>query len=244
LSEAPRYPRFLPVGDTALSVEFGDAVASELNEAVVGLDIAVAAAELDGILETVPSYRSLLICYEPLETSFPRLVTEIQQLLADGLPAAGVLGANWTVPVIFDPPFADDLPDIAQRQGLTREAAIGLLTSADMPVYAVGFVPGMPYLGGIPPELHVSRREVPRPQVPVGAILIGGAQGAILPVPVPSGWHIVGRTPLRPFEPDRPDPFLFRTGDHVRFRRVGITEFDHLSSLASEALLPLVRNSR
>jgi inhibitor of KinA len=192
----------------------------------------------------VPSYRSLLVCYEPLEIPFPRLVDEVKCLLARGLPAGGGMGADWVVPMICDPPFADDLPEVTHLNGLTQEAAIGLLMGANFQVYAVGFMPGLPYLGGLPQELHISRRETPRALVPAGTILIGGMQAAIMSIPAPTAWHIVGRTPLRPFEPERADPFLFRAGDHVRFRRIGEEEFQHLAGLATDALLPLVRASR
>jgi KipI family sensor histidine kinase inhibitor len=244
LPQAQIYPRFLPVGDAALTVEFGDAITPELNEAVVGLDIALAASELDGIIETVPSYRSLLICYDPLEISLPQLVAELRRLLASGPPMRGSVRTDWTVPVVYDPPYADDLPEVAQRLGLTEEAVIALHTGADFQVYTVGFAPGLPYLGGLPPALYISRREIPRSQVPVGAIMIGGMQAVIVSIPLPTGWYVLGRTPLRPFEPEREDPFLFRAGDHVRFRRIGAAEFERLANLDSDALLRQVTVSR
>jgi KipI family sensor histidine kinase inhibitor len=244
LSQAPSYPRFLPVGDTAMTVEFGDAIAPELNEAVVGLDIALAASELEGIIETVPSYRSLLICYEPLEISFPQLVAELHRLLTSGAPVKGSGTSDWIVPVVYDPPYADDLSEVATRLGLTEEAVIALHTGASFQVYTVGFAPGLPYLGGLPAPLHISRRETPRSQVPVGAIMIGGIQAVIVSIPLPTGWYVLGRTPLRPFEPEREDPFLFRSGDRVRFRRIDAAEFQRLANLSSDALVSLARVSR
>jgi len=244
ISPDPCYPRFLPVGDTALTVEFGDTIAAELNEAVVGLEIALAAAELSGVIETAPSYRSLLICYEPLEISFQKLVTELCRLMSSSVHTRSASTADWTVPVVYDPPYADDLQEVAQLLGLTEGAVIAAHVGAEYQVYMVGFAPGFPYLGGLPAHLHISRRETPRSQVPVGAIIIGGIQAAIVPIPVPSGWHILGRTPLRPFEPERQDPFLFRPGDSVRFRRIDAVEFDRLAALSSDALLRLVRVQR
>jgi KipI family sensor histidine kinase inhibitor len=238
----PTYPRFLPVGDSALTVEFGDAIAPELNQAVVHLDIALAAAELDGISETIPSYRSLLICYEPLEISFQQLVTEVRNLLSVEVRTLAARRTDWTVPVVYDPPYADDVPEVARRLGLSEEAVISIHTAVDYQVYMVGFAPGLPYLGGLPTELHISRREVPRPKVPAGAVMIGGVQAGIVPIPVPSAWYILGRTPLRPFEAERQDPFLFRSGDHVRFRRIDAAEFDRLADLPSDELLRLVQS--
>jgi KipI family sensor histidine kinase inhibitor len=234
-------PRFLPVGDAALTVEFGSAITPEVNEAVVALDVALAAAELDGIVETVPSYRSLMICYEPSEISFSRLVAELRHMLFRHDQAQLGCSSAWTVPVVYDPPHGEDLTEVAQRLALAEEQVIAFHTGSEYQVYAVGFAPGLPYLGGLPPALHISRRKAPRPSVPAGAVIIGGIQAAILPVPMPSAWYSLGRTPLRLFDLGRRDPFLFRPGDRVRFRRIDLSEFDRLAGLTTDVLLPLVR---
>lgn len=238
---SPCYPRFLPVGDAALTVEFGDAITPELNEKVVALDIALAAAELDGIIETAPSYRSLLICYEPLEISFQQLVAELRRLLSRDCPARQADTVAWTVPVVYEPPYALDLAEVAQRLGLTEAQVIAIHAGAEYQVYMVGFAPGLPYLGPLPDSLHISRRQTPRPSVPAGAVMIGGIQAGIVPMAVPSAWHVLGQTPLRLFDPTRQDPFLFRAGDRLRFRRIDAAEFDRLASQSTDALLPLVR---
>jgi KipI family sensor histidine kinase inhibitor len=150
LSKVVSYPRFLPVGDAAVSVEFGDAITPELNEAVVGLDIALAASEIDGIIETVPSYRSLLVCYEPREINYRQLVGQLRHLLTNGSLIRSGGTTDWTVPVVYEPPYADDLAEVAHRLGLTQEAVIALHTGANFQVYTVGFAPGLPYLGGLP----------------------------------------------------------------------------------------------
>jgi inhibitor of KinA len=241
LPPSPDYPRFLPVGDAALTVEFGDTISPELNAQVVALDLALATAELDGIIEAAPSYRSLLICYDPLEISFRRLVAELRRLLA-GSSQVGQAGAvTWTVPVVYDPPHGSDLAEVAQRLALTPEQVIALHSGAEYQVYMMGFAPGLPYLGGLPAALHIRRREIPRPRVPAGAVMIGGMQALIVPTPLPSGWYVLGQTPLRPFDPLRDDPFLFRAGDRVRFRRVDAVEGNRLAGLTADALLPLVR---
>lgn len=241
MPRSPCYPRFLPVGDAALTVEFGDAITPELIAQVVALDIALAAAELDGIIETVPSYRSLLICYEPLEISFRQLVAQLPRLLSRGRSARQADAVAWTVPVVYDPPYAVDLPEVAQRLGLTEAQVIAIHSDPEYQVYMVGFAPGLPYLGPLPDRLHISRREIPRPSVPAGAVMIGGVQANIVPMPVPSAWYVLGQTPLRLFDPGREDPFLIRAGDRLRFRRIDAAEFDRLAGLGIDALLPLVR---
>lgn len=235
------YPRFLPLGDAALSVEFGDAITPELNAQVVALDLALAAAELDGIVETAPSYRSLLICYEPLEISLEHLVAELRRLLGNAGRVWQAEAVTWSVPVVYDPPYGLDLAEVAQRLALTEEQVIGAHSQAEYRVYMVGFAPGLPYLGPLPDALHISRRVTPRPQVPAGAVMIGGIQANIVPMPVPSAWYVLGQTPLRLFDPDRQDPFQFRAGDRLRFRRIDAAEFERLAGLDADKLLPLVR---
>ena len=237
----PRYPRFLPLGDAALSVEFGDAITPELSARVVALDLALATADLDGIIETAPSYRSLLICYDPLQISHSELVDELRRLLSHTAPVRQSAPVTWTVPVAYEPPFGLDLPEVAGRLDLTEAQVIALHSDAEYQVYMMGFAPGLPYLGPLPAELHISRRDTPRPQVPAGAVMIGGIQANIVPMPVPSAWYVLGQTPLRLFDPARPDPFLFRAGDRLRFRRVDAHEYNHLAALDLDALLPLVR---
>jgi KipI family sensor histidine kinase inhibitor len=243
LSPAPAEPRFIPVGDSALAVEFGNAVAPELNAQVIALDTALADAELDGILETVPSYRSLLVCYDPLEISYHQLIAELRRLLSRNVQQQTQHSTTWDVPVIYELPYAHDLAEVARRLELSEEQVIDFHTSAEYIIYTIGYAPGMPYLGGLPAALHLSRRETPRPRVDAGAVMIGGVQACIVPTTVPSAWYQLGQTPLRPFDPARQDPFLFRPGDRIRFRQVSLDEFQHLSNLNSEALLILLRGS-
>jgi KipI family sensor histidine kinase inhibitor len=144
--------------------------------------------------------------------------------------------------VVYDPPHGRDLAEVAQRLALTQDQVIALHSGAKYQVYMVGFAPGLPYLGGLPDALHIPRRQIPRPRVPAGAVMIGGMQALIVPTPLPSGWYILGQTPLRPFDPAREDPFLFRAGDHVRFRQIDAAEGHRLAGLTVDALLPLVRD--
>lgn len=231
MSSPSSYPRFLPVGDAALTVEFGDTVSPELNDQVVQLDIAVNAAELDGVVETVPTYRSLLVCYDPLETTLRGLVAELRRLVDRGSQVRPGGAVAWSVPVVYDLPYSDDLSEVAQRLSLTEEQVIAIHMEPEYQVYMVGYTPGMPYLGVVPPALHISRRQTPRPSVPAGAVMIGGIQAGIIPTSVPSAWYTLGQTPLRGFDANRVEPFLFRTGDRVRFHRIDGAEFRRLASL-------------
>ncbi len=228
------YPRFVPVGDTALTVEFGDAIDPRLNAAVIALDLALAAAELPGIVETVPAYRSLLVCYEPGELPHATLVARLRALIAQigDLPERS--GRRWVVPVSYGGTHGDDLEEAAAVLGLPPERVVELHSGGDYLVYLVGFHPGTPNLGGLPAPLHIPRRRIPRPLAPPCSVAIGGMQTGITAVASPTGWYVLGRTPVRPFDAARePDPFLFRPGDRIRFDPVEGAEFDRLAARAA-----------
>ena len=224
------YPRFLPVGDLALSVEFGDVIDPVLNAAVIALDVALAAAELPGITETVPTYRSLLICYDPAEIDHATLVAAVRSLLPSLSSVSASLrgGRRWVVPVAYGGPYGADLEEAAAVLGLSPEQVVSLHAGADFLVYLVGFNPGAPNLGGLPPPLHIARRAVPRPSVPASSVAIGGMQSGITSIDSPTGWYVLGRTPVKPYDPRRSPPFLFEAGDRIRFRPIGPDEFTRL----------------
>ncbi len=232
MDEAGR-PRILAVGDTGLSVEFGDEIEPATNEAVAALDQAIAVAELPGLIETVPSFRSLLVIYEPAVVPWDVLQQQLRALLGKAASPAAVLGVRWHVPVSYDAPHGEDLAEAAAILGLAEEQVVAAHTGAEFRVYMLGFQPGLPNLGGLPADLQLSRRVVPRAPVPPRSVTIGGVQGAIMPMATPTGFYMLGRTPVRPFDRRRRDnPSLFRPGDRIRFHRIGASEFSHLDAAA------------
>ena len=227
------YPRFLPVGDTALTVEFGEAIDPAINAAVIALDLALGAAEIPGIVETVPTYRSLLICYEPSELPFQALVRAVRGLIGENFGRARRVGRCWTVPVAYGPPYGEDLHEVAETLRLDPKQVITAHSGTEYLVYLVGFNPGAPNLGGLPKQLHIPRRKVPHPLVPPSSVAIGGMQTGITSIAIPTGWHILGRTPVRPFVVTRQEPFLFEPGDRIRFRPIEAAEFEQLAADAA-----------
>ena len=224
--------RLLLAGDTALTVELGDTVDPAINARVIALDRALADAKLSGIVETVPTYRSLQIHYDPEAILIETLTATIARL-AVGLDDSLAAGRRWTVPVAYGGQHGMDLDAVAERTGLTADEVVERHLAGDYRVYMIGFQPGFTYLGGLDPKLHLPRRETPRLKTPAGTISIGGIQAAVASIEAPSGWHLLGRTPVRAFDSGRADPFLFRPGDRVRFERVSAADFDTLSQRAA-----------
>jgi KipI family sensor histidine kinase inhibitor len=227
-------PRFLDCGEAALSVEFGDRVDPAINARVLTLDARLRAAPPQGLRETTPTYRALLLRYEPLEISRDALVAAIEGLLApvDIEAKLSQPAARWTIPCCYDPAFAEDIDEAAALLGRAAPSLAQLHAGADYRAYMYGFAPGWCYLGGLPQALAIPRRASPRGPTPQGAVLIGGALALIAANPMPTGWYVIGRTPERMFALRRDPPFLVAPGDAVRFEPIDAGTFLTLDARA------------
>ncbi|WP_434583945.1 5-oxoprolinase subunit PxpB [Klebsiella sp. R390] len=220
------YPRFITVGEQALLVEFGERIDDQLNAQVLAL--ATALNGTIGVSEIIPTYRSLSVVFDPLTVTGAALCEQITLAIAQ-LSTMQSARRRWRVPVCYGGDYGEDLSALAQGHGLKPNQVIDLHSSARYRVYMVGFMPGFAYLGGLPEKLHTPRRASPRAMTPASSINIGGQQTAISSVPGPSGWHLIGRTPWRSFDPRRQRPFLFQAGDEVGFVPITPAEFARLS---------------
>ena len=219
--------KFLPAGDTAVVVQFGDRIDRELNDQVLRLDANVRAADLPGVREVVPTFRSLLVHYDPLCTGFQQLCDRLRTLLDTKSELTGT-ARLWSIPVCYEPHFAPDIAEVAERTGHTQEEVISLHGSVAYHVYMVGFLPGYPYMGDLPASLVLPRRENPRVRLPAGAVSIATNLTAIYPVESPGGWHLIGTTPVGIFDASWSPPALFAPGDSVRFTAISADDFDRL----------------
>ena len=216
-------PRLLPLGDAAFTVEFGDTIAPDIHGRVLGFAGALAAlAERHpGIVEWVPTFRSVTVHFDPERVDGGLLGAELLALAGEGR-CATVGGRLWTLPVCFDADFAPDLADVARACGMAREAVVDVLTATEFTVYMLGFLPGFPYLGGLPAALELPRLATPRLRVPAGSVAIAGRMCAVYPWDSPGGWRLVGRTGTRLFDPaNAARPALLAPGDRVRWQAVG-----------------------
>jgi inhibitor of KinA len=217
--------RFLPSGDTAFVVEFGDTVDRALSDRVLRLAARLRAARPTGITETVPTFRSLMIHYDPTLTSATELIRAVEAL--QGRETTVEREARlWRVPACYDGPHAPDLEDIARRVGLSPSEIVSLHAGTRYHVYMIGFLPGYPYMGDLPERLRLPRRADPRIRVPAGSVAIATSMTAIYTLESPGGWHLIGATPVRFFDPGRTPPVLLAPGDAVIFEPIGAREYD------------------
>ncbi|MGH6936518.1 MAG: 5-oxoprolinase subunit B family protein, partial [Methylocella sp.] len=203
----------------------------KIHDRVLALDAVVGQADWEGVTETVPTYRSLTIHFDPR-----RLTTEALIDALAGLDCASALPRTrqqlWRIPACYDTPHGEDIAEVAARLGLSQERIIGLHLGARYRVYMYGFAPGWTFLGGLPEELAVPRRAVPRPPAPPGSLLIAGGQALIAGCAMPTGWYGIGRTPVKMFDSRRSQIFLAGIGDELCFERIDPAAFDAMSKAA------------
>lgn len=221
-------PRYRPAGDGALNVEFAPEISPAVNGRVRALLAALDADPPPGLRDLVPAYRTLLIVYDPLRVSHEALLQRLRALETVA-PASPTAARRVTLPVVYGDAFGPDLADVAAHSGLAPEEVIARHSAGRYLVYFLGFTPGFPYLGGLDPALATPRLAQPRAGVPAGAVGIGGDQTGIYSQATPGGWRIIGRTPVRLYDPAAEEPTLLRPGDELRLRAIGTAEFARLS---------------
>jgi inhibitor of KinA len=220
-------PRFRPVADHALLVEFGEAISTEAHEEVLRLDAALALSPFAGFREAAPAYVSLLVEFDALVTDHAAAQAAVEALLVDAVPVSKT-SALHEVLVCYDGDLGPDLPEVAARSGLSLEAVIAAHQSAEYGVFMYGFAPGYAYLAGVPEPIQLPRKAAAVRGVAAGSVLIAGPQALVTTLTMPTGWWIIGRSPTRILTGDENRPFLFDVGDRVRFKRIGRAEFDAL----------------
>jgi len=226
-------PVFRIMGDRALLVELGDQISPSVNEKVRELFLKLDRRPLEGVLELVPSYRSLMVVYDPLKTGWHRLRADILELHQVTDSSLLTEPKTLAVPVVYGGEYGPDLEWVAGFHKISPEEVIRLHTGTTYRVYMIGFTPGYPYLGELPQALATPRRETPRTAVPQGSVAIAQRQTGIYPVQSPGGWHILGWTPIPLFDADQWPPTPLEMGDRVRFFAIQEEEVkDWISSKA------------
>ena len=224
-------PRFLAAGDAALVVEFGIVIDAALIEAVQRLDRRLAAAALPGVIETVPSFRSLMVHYDPLATSRAELIPAIEALDTAETGAAAD-ARHWRLPVCYEPAFAPDLADVACATGLAPDAVTAAHAQNPFTVAVLGFLPGCPFMAELPPAFDLSRRTSPRTRVPAGSVAVAQKLSVIYPTESPGGWHLIGNCPVPLFDAGWDRPALLAPADAVTFQPIDAAEHARILAAA------------
>ena len=212
-------------GDTALVIDFGNRVEISLSTKVLALAQRLDDLRLDGVLEAVPTTRSLSIYYEPMVITAGMLESRISEIIGD-LQNIPVVSQTWHIPVCYDRSLAPDLDEVAERCQLSAEQVIELHSGTVYHAYMIGFLPGLAYLGDISEKLALPRRNSPRARVPAGSVGIAERMTVVFPMATPSGWHMIGRSPVVLWNPK--NGAVLNAGDKVHFDPISLTEFERL----------------
>jgi len=212
-------PRLLPSGDSAITVEFSRDIDDAASQRVLALDRAMAREAISGVTETVPTYCSLLVHYDPLQIGFDALSEKLVALAGQPVPQAAHT-RRWRIPVTYGGEHGIDLEDVAKTLKTTPDDIVARHVAGDYRVAMIGFTPGWSYLSGLEKFLHMPRRQNPRLLTPAGTVSVGGVQTGVQCLAGPSGWHLLGRTAVRTYQLHREPTFLLEPGDRVTFARV------------------------
>ena len=208
--------RFLPCGDQAVTVEWGSTIDEHINRQVHAFARKVEELSHPAITEVVPTYRSATVHYRPEVLSYEDL-NQLLAPLAQGSAEEAEELPVVEIPVCYGGEYGPDLEEVAQHCSLTPEEVIARHTAPTYRIYMLGFTPGFPYLGGMDPSIAAPRRKEPRIHIPAGSVGIAGEQTGVYPIVSPGGWQLIGRTPLRLFDPQREQPILLSAGAGIRF---------------------------
>ena len=217
--------RYLVAGDSAVCVEFGNEISPEINKKIRAFKIAVEKSDIPGIVETVPTYRSLLVHYHPEVIGFKALTEKFDKLMGSlssiPIPPPTVI----EIPVLYGGEMGPDIENVAEHKHKTVEEVIKIHTSEEYLIYMIGFIAGFPYLGGMSKEIATPRLKSPRVKIEGGSVGIAGEQTGIYPVASPGGWQLIGRTPLKLYDADREKPVLLEAGQYIKFAAVTEEEY-------------------
>jgi KipI family sensor histidine kinase inhibitor len=228
-------PRILYAGENCLVVEFGDAIDLRINARVQALRKKIESNPFPGFIDTVPTYRSLAVCFDALKSSPADRLKKLLLRMSENLVTEdGGDGEVLIVPTCYEGEFAPDLERVAAHTGLSADEVARRHAARDCYCYMLGFVPGYSYLGGMDPALETPRLKEPREKIPAGSVAVGGKQTGIYPIDSPGGWNLIGMTPLRMFDPDRTPAIFLNAGMWVRFVPIDRADFGRLAREAAE----------
>lgn len=228
---------YLPAGDRALYMKMGYGIDPDLNGRVRTIVYLLEKAKIEGIIEWIPGYCTLMVVYNPLIIGYRQLVKKLQELEKDQDEITFPPPLVIEIPTTYgteNPKFGPDLQSVADHNQLSPEKVVELHSSVDYLIYMIGFTPGFSFLGGLPKQLETPRLENPREKVPAGSVGIAGPQTGIYPIVSPGGWRLIGQTPVKLFDPKRDEPILLKAGYYIRFVPIGLEEYEHITAEIKE----------
>tara|TARA_Y100001934_G_scaffold205228_1_gene242665 strand:+ start:371 stop:1126 length:756 start_codon:yes stop_codon:yes gene_type:complete len=222
------------MGDSALSLVLGETITPDINRQVHRISRSIVSRNIEGILDVLSTYSGIVIHYNPLQMSFNELKNLLIELCNGNVESANSKTRIVGIPTLYGGEYGPDLSNVSTLLKISESDIVSLHTGNDYLVYGLGFSPGFPYLGGLSAELYCERLATPRLEVPIGSVAIAETQTGIYPISSPGGWRLIGRTPVKLFDPNNERPTLLEPGDLVRFRSIDIDEFNEISNMITK----------
>ena len=223
--------KILVAGDSSVLIEFGKEINPETNRRIAATVQLIRDQQIEGIVDMIPTYCALLINYDPRVILYDPLVARLEGLLKIEVKAGEQKKRVYEIPVCYGGKYGPDLGVIAKHAGLPEEEVIRIHSSSDYLIYMLGFLPGFTYLGGLDERIHTPRLKTPRVRIEAGSVGIGGSQTGIYPLDSPGGWNLMGKTPVKTYDPDREVPILVQAGEYIRFVPVDEEEYLRIQKL-------------
>lgn len=218
--------KFLPAGDCSFVIEFGNEISPEVNKKIRKMMVDLKAENIDGLVEMVPTYCSMLINYNPCKISYKELESKVKKLYKNSSKSEEEDEVTLVeIPTLYNDECGPDLEYVANHNNLAKDEVIKIHTGTDYLVYMLGFMPGFTYLGGMSERIATPRLETPRLQIFPGSVGIAGKQTGMYPSLSPGGWRIIGRTPLKLYSPESETPVFISSGDYVRYISIDEDEY-------------------
>ena len=228
-------PTISPVGDCAISIDFGQAIDPKINRQIRQVIEQIKLLQLDGIIELVPTYCALLVQYDAMVYSYSDICRILEPTLQESvMDSANELVTIVEIPTVYGGEFGPDLGFVASHNHLSEAEVVSIHSGTDYLVYMLGFIPGFTYLGGMDPRIATPRLSSPRTLIPAGSVGIAGEQTGTYPSDSPGGWQIIGRTPVTMYDMSKKQAALLQAGDYVRYVFIDENEFHRIKSLGME----------
>ncbi len=224
--------RIAAAGDSSLLIEFGNEINEEINRRITTIVQLMKDQQIEGVVDMIPAFCSLLINYDPRIISFEKMQKRMEALAKMDLKGGTQRKRVFEIPVCYGGQYGPDMETITAHSGLTEREVIEIHSSRDYLIYMLGFLPGFCYLGGLDERIHTPRLANPRLKISAGSVGIGGSQTGIYPMDSPGGWQLMGMTPVKTYDPERKNPILVEAGDYIRFIPVEEAEFLRIRELA------------
>ncbi|MFI3200692.1 MAG: 5-oxoprolinase subunit PxpB [Eubacteriales bacterium] len=214
------------VGDSAVLVQFEEKIDSQINATITSLVRMVREQQIEGVIDMIPAFCSLLIHYDPRIINYENITKRLSKIMEMDITTESSAKVVYEIPVCYGGEYGPDLENVMEHANLTKEEVIKIHTSKDYLIYMLGFLPGFTYLGGLDERIHTPRLANPRVSIAAGSVGIGGAQTGIYPLDSPGGWQLIGKTPIKTYDPESQPPILFQAGQYICFVPVSSEEYD------------------